>query len=61
MGDVIPFKRPKATDPHKGKIFCQNGLHKWVVVPDKPFDVKQGKLVTVQRCARCGLTKVHAK
>jgi len=61
MGDVIPFKRPKPTDPHKGKIFCQNGLHKWVIVPEKPFDVKQGKLVTVHRCARCGLTKVQAK
>ena len=28
--------------------------HKWKLVTGKRFDVKQGKLMTVERCKRCG-------
>jgi len=28
--------------------------HKWKVVTEKKFDVKQGKLATLLRCQRCG-------
>lgn len=61
MGEVIPFRRPKASELHKGKTLCRNNLHKWEVWKDKQFDVKQGKLVTIYRCARCGATKVEAR
>jgi len=60
MGEVIPFKRPKPSEKHKGKTLCKSGFHKWVVQQDKQFDVKQGKLLTVYRCERCGETKVKA-
>lgn len=60
MGDVLPFKRPSPFEKHKGKSLCRSGFHKWVVVKDKQFDVKQGKLVTLFRCARCEAQKTEA-
>lgn len=54
MGDIIPFKRPKPKDKHKGKTLCKSGFHKWEIDKEQPFDVKEGKLVTRQRCIRCG-------
>lgn len=57
MGDVINYRRPKASEKHAGKTLCRSGFHKWAVAREKPFDVRQGKLVTVYRCERCGATK----
>ena len=54
MGDVIPFgKRPAP----KKSILCYNNHHKWEVVKERQFDVKQGKLVTQERCARCKIIR----
>ena len=58
MGEVVPFKKPSLGKKHKGKTLCQNGFHKWEVEQKQRFDVKQGKLVTVYRCTRCGETKI---
>jgi hypothetical protein len=44
----------------KGITLCSNGFHKWQIWKDKQFDVKQGKLVTVYRCERCGAQKTMA-
>jgi hypothetical protein len=41
----------------EGKTLCASGFHKWVVKPAQ-FDVKSGKLVTPQRCDRCGAQRV---
>ena len=60
MSNVVPFKRPKASEKHKGKTLCREGFHKWVIVTEKKFDVKEGKLVTVYECARCKKRKVKA-
>ena len=57
MGDVIPFRKSLKKPTGEGKTLCKNGFHKWEVDQRKQFDVKQGKLVTVKRCARCGVTK----
>lgn len=54
MGDVLPFKKKSLQDKHKGNTLCRNGFHKWETISDNVFDVKQGKLVTVKRCSRCG-------
>ena len=61
MGDIVPFKKPKPSEKHKGKTLCKNGFHKWKVVTDNKFDVKQGKLVTVYKCTRCGAEKTQAR
>ena len=60
MGDVIRFKKPSLQEKHKGKTLCKSGFHKWVIVQEKQFDVKQGKLVTYEKCKRCGKTRVKA-
>jgi len=60
MGDVVPFKKPKASEKHKGKTLCKNGFHKWMLETEKVFDVKQGKLVSSYKCKRCGAKKNSA-
>ena len=57
MSNVLPFKTPSLKEKHKGKTLCKNGFHKWVIVTSTKFDVKQGKLVTLYRCARCQAEK----
>lgn len=56
MGDVLQFRKPGPKEKHKGKTLCLNGFHKWEVVKERQFDVKQGKLVTLLKCKRCGKT-----
>lgn len=61
MTNILPFKRPTDFEKHKGKTLCRSGFHKWEVIKDNQFDVKQGKLVSVFKCKRCGEHKVEAK
>jgi hypothetical protein len=60
MGDVVRFRKPTAAEKAKGKTLCRRGFHKWVVVRERQFDVKQGKLVTAYECSRCGAVKTRA-
>ena len=57
MADILAFKKKKLSEKHKGRTLCRNGFHKWEIVQDKQFDVKQGRLVTLYRCKRCGKQK----
>ena len=41
----------------EGKTLCQSGFHKWVHVQQR-FDVKEGRLVSAERCSRCGEERV---
>lgn len=58
MGDVIAFKRP-AKKPAAGNTLCKEGHHKWVIDKEKQFDSKQGRLVTLFKCSRCGKKKTE--
>lgn len=60
MGEILPFKKRKASELHRGKTLCRHGHHKWQVDKASVFDVKLGRLVTRYRCARCAQTKVQA-
>jgi hypothetical protein len=60
MGDVIRFRKPKAAEKARGKTLCREGFHRWVITKDKQFDVRQGRLVTVYRCSRCGAQQTKA-
>lgn len=60
MAEILPFKRRKLSERHRGNTLCRNGHHKWVVDKESIFDVKLGRLVTRFRCARCGETKIGA-
>lgn len=61
MGEIIPFKKPKASEKHRNKTLCKSGFHKWRVEGGSRFDVKQGRLVTAYRCERCGAVKTEAR
>jgi hypothetical protein len=61
MAVILPFKRPSPEEKHKGKTLCREGFHKWKVVNEKKFDVRQGKLITLYECQRCGKQKVEAR
>ncbi len=60
MADILPFKKP-AKKKAANKSLCRHGFHKWVVAKDTTFDSKQGRLVTLYRCQRCGKTKIEAR
>ena len=60
MADILAFKKKKLSEKHKGKTLCKSGFHKWEIFKEKQFDVKQGKLVTVYKCMRCGKQKSTA-
>lgn len=61
MGDVIQFKRRTLSERTKGNTLCRNGHHKWEISKKNQFDVKQGKLITLYRCSRCGATRNRAE
>ena len=61
MGEVIKFRRPRPAEQHGGNTLCRSGFHKWEIVQEKRFDVRQGKLVTYYRCKRCGITKTETR
>ena len=44
MGDVVQFKKVKASEKHKGHTLCKRGFHKWEVDQEKQFDTKQGQV-----------------
>lgn len=60
MSNVVPFRKPSNKERARGRTLCDSGFHKWVIDQKKQFDVKQGRLVTVERCRRCGTTRVKA-
>jgi hypothetical protein len=61
MADILPFKRPKAAQKHRGNTLCRHGFHKWRLDTARKFDVKQGRLVTLYRCSRCGAERTQAQ
>jgi len=61
VAEIIQFKQPRPKDKHKGKTLCKSGFHKWKVIQSRPFDVKQGKMVTTYKCSRCGTVKNESK
>ena len=59
MAKILEFKKKKASS--KGKTLCANNHHKWKIETNSKFDVKQGKLVTVFKCERCGVKRNRLK
>ncbi len=61
MAIILDFRKPPARDRNRGKTLCTRGFHRWRVAKGRRFDVKQGKLVTVLRCERCGEEKLELR
>jgi len=60
MGEILPFRRPSPKEKAKGRTLCRHGFHKWIIWKARQFEVKEGRLVTVFRCSRCGATRNQA-
>jgi hypothetical protein len=63
MADILKFRTRQqlANDRAQGRTLCRSGFHRWVLCPETRFDVHQGRLVTVERCERCGAERVTAR
>jgi hypothetical protein len=59
MGDIVKFPKPDRRKKAEGKTLCKNGFHRWRPAKERRFDVKQGKLVTLMRCERCGAERTQ--
>jgi hypothetical protein len=51
------FKSQQTAQRATGKTLCDSGFHQWAVTKHSQFDVKQGRLVTVEKCQRCATTR----
>ncbi len=64
MSNIIQLnkvRKEKREERSKATTLCASGLHKWKTVSDSRFDVKQGKLVTVEQCVRCKKERTYLK
>ena len=57
MGNVVNLRKMKQKRA-EGKTLCTSGFHKWETLGGRRFDVKQGKLVSTEKCKRCGEERV---
>ena len=57
MTNVINLKKVKQRRAD-GKTLCSSGFHKWELLSGRRFDVKQGRLVSTERCQRCGEERI---
>jgi len=63
MADILKFRTRQqlANERARGRTLCRSGFHRWVVSGETRFDVQQGRLVTLERCERCGEERVTAR
>jgi hypothetical protein len=40
------------------KTLCASGFHKWEFLQQR-FDVREGRLVSAERCTRCGEERIR--
>lgn len=57
--DLNKYRKRSRKERGSGNTLCRSGFHKWVDDGGKQFDVKQGRLVSRQRCQRCDATRVN--
>lgn len=54
---LVTARRNRLQDKARDVTLCQSGFHKWKALPEHRFDVRDGKLVTAERCERCGMER----
>lgn len=57
--DLNKYRKRSRKERGSGTTLCRSGFHKWIDDGTKQFDVKQGRLVSRQRCQRCDATRVN--
>ena len=53
MTNVVNLKKVRQKRAEQ-KTLCDSGFHKWKTLSERRFDVKEGKLISAERCKRCG-------
>lgn len=53
------FRKRKRRQSGSHTTLCRRGFHKWRFDDRKQFDVKEGKLISIERCERCGATRTR--
>ena len=53
MTHVIQLREARRARADR-RTLCRSGFHKWQLVADRRFDVREGKLLTAEVCSRCG-------
>jgi hypothetical protein len=64
MNNIINLntvRHARTQERAKGLTLCGSGFHKWKIDTEARFEVKQGKLITTQRCTRCNETRTILK
>jgi len=59
LTEILTFRRQRPDEARKGDTLCRTGHHRWATDKTTRFDVERGRLVTVQRCERCGATRTR--
>jgi hypothetical protein len=60
LSNIINLRKAKQKRA-EGKTLCSSGFHKWETLAERRFDVKEGKLVSAERCKRCGIERNTAR
>lgn len=60
MANIIKLSQVRRTRA-QGKTLCRAGFHKWKILTKSQFDVREGKLVTRERCERCSEMRTRLK
>lgn len=60
MSNIINLRKAKQKRAEH-KTLCASGFHKWEMLTERRFDVKQGRLVAAERCRRCGAERVRLR
>ena len=55
------YRKDKRKRTAQGKTLCSRGFHKWTFDGKKQFDVKAGRLVSIEVCSRCGARRNHVQ
>jgi hypothetical protein len=58
VSNIINLRKVKQKRA-EGRTLCSSGFHKWQTLTQRRFDVKTGKLVSAERCRRCGEERVR--
>lgn len=59
MSSVTSLKKYKQKRA-ESRTLCHSGFHKWELLAERRFDVKEGRLVSTHRCKRCGVERTRA-
>ncbi len=60
MSEIVSLakrRRRNRREAAAGKTLCRIGRHKWEIDQSAPFAVREGRLLTIRICARCGAKK----